>query len=211
MVSLQSKLETLICVALLLSKNGKVLTVTYLYVLSRFSSQFLEQLLAEPIPMLQQPKTLAACALNCAVYLADRYNKNNSYFKAIYNKEQSKTTHLEPIFTSKMDTFVIFHVVGSIQRQLILQSSLRSNTVKISDLQQLAVQLSAEIDDKMEHIFNTDETLTAEWAYTEFLFWTIFDLGVRLAKSKERLDLLSKVYGQFKLILKPIAIDQVTV
>ena len=145
------------------------------------------------------------------MYLADRYNKNNSYFKAIYNKEQSKTTHLEPIFTSKMDTFVIFHVVGSIQRQLILQSSLRSNTVKISDLQQLAVQLSAEIDDKMEHIFNTDETLTAEWAYTEFLFWTIFDLGVRLAKSKERLDLLSKVYGQFKLILKPIAIDQVTV
>lgn len=63
----------------------------------------------------------------------------------------------------------------------------------------------------MEHIFNTDETLTAEWAYTEFLFWTIFDLGVRLAKSKERLDLLNKVYGQFKLILKPVAIDQVTV
>ena len=63
----------------------------------------------------------------------------------------------------------------------------------------------------MEHIFNTDETLTAEWAYTEFLFWTVFDLGVRLAKSKERLDLLNKVYGQFKLILKPVAIDQVTV
>lgn len=51
-VSLQSKLETFICVALLLSKNGQVLTVTYLYVLSRFSSQFLEQLLAEPIPAL---------------------------------------------------------------------------------------------------------------------------------------------------------------
>lgn len=37
-VSLQSKLETFVCVVLLLSRNGKVLTVTYLYVLSRFSS-----------------------------------------------------------------------------------------------------------------------------------------------------------------------------
>ena len=114
MVSLQSKVETLACVCLILSRNEKVLVVTYLYVLSRFSSQFLEQLLAEPIPMLQKPKTLAASALNCAVYLADRYNKNNSYFKAIYNKEQSKISHMEPIFTSKIDTFVIFHVVGSI-------------------------------------------------------------------------------------------------
>ncbi|CAL6021522.1 Transmembrane_domain-containing protein [Hexamita inflata] len=178
-------------------KNNQILQILYIKILTQFTESFLHQMLSETIPELQNAQTLSACCLNLSVYLGARLNDNIAYLKSFFNKDPSGQLQ----YGSKIDSFVLFHIIAAVQRSVLLQSS-----IQIPDLQKAARALQP-----IGHIHTSSETLTSELAFLDFLFYVIFELSARLFRSQPQLDSLQKLMQTFSSIYEPQLIQQLQI